>query len=163
TQNFVFAAKDGTSAYKANGRIPIYENSDDALLPLPGWDETYEWKDYIPFSKLPKVINPKKGFIATANNKDVSNDYPYHISNVCAQPYRYQRIAEVLENNDELTVEDMQDLQMDTTNLRANEFVPLFEETLSDVNLSAPEREALDRLTHWNFKDDVNLAEPLNF
>jgi|SRR5690625_1442850 len=163
TQNFVFAAKDGTIAYKANGRIPIYENSDDALLPLPGWDETYEWKDYIPFSKLPKVINPKKGFIATANNKVVSNDYPYHISNVWAQPYRYERIAEVLENNDDLTVEDMQDLQMDTTNLRAKEFVPLFEETLSDVNLSAPEREALDRLTHWNFKDDVNLAEPLIF
>ncbi|MFA8437718.1 penicillin acylase family protein [Pueribacillus sp. YX66] len=55
TQNFVFASKDGKIAYKANGRIPIYENRDDALLLLPGWEEKYEWKNFIPLSEFPIV------------------------------------------------------------------------------------------------------------
>lgn len=163
TQNFVFAAKDGTIAYKANGRIPIYENPDDALLPLPGWEAKYEWKDFIPFSELPKVVNPDKGFIATANNKVAGDDYPYHISNVWAQPYRYERIAEVLESRDDFTVEDMQALQMDTMNLRAREFVPVFADALTDAKLSVAEMQALEELSNWDFKDDANVSQPLIF
>src|SRR5699024_8020058 len=147
----------------ANGNIPIYENATDALLPLPGWDKKYELKEYIPFDELPKVINPDKGYIATANNKIVPDDYPYHISNVWAQPYRYDRIAEVLEENDELTLDDMKDLQMDTVNLRAKEFIPLFNQTMDKKALSESAQTALDSLTKWNFDDDVTLPEPLIF
>lgn len=162
-QNFVFAAKDGTIAYKANGNIPIYEDGDDALLPLPGWNKKYVWKDYIPFDKLPRVVNPEKGFIASANNKVVGDDYPYHISNMWAQPYRYERIVEVLEESDELTATDMKDLQMDTMNLQAREFVPLFLAQLENTQLNESEKEALALLEKWNFDDDVEAVEPLIF
>lgn len=162
-QNFVFAAKDGTIAYKANGNIPIYENSDDALLPLPGWLEEHEWAGYIPFDELPRVVNPEKEFIATANNKVVGDDYPYHISNVWAQPYRYERIAEELESGDNFTVEHMKDLQMDTMNLRAREFVPLFLDTVQNATLSKEEQEAIELLEQWDYDDHVNEAQPLIF
>jgi len=162
-QNFVFASVDGTIAYKANGKIPIYDNSEDALLPLPGWDSTYVLNDYIPFDELPTVVNPEKGFIATANNKVVGDNYPYHISNVWAQPYRYERIAEVLESNDSLSVEDMMDLQMDQTNLQAREFVPIFLEVLEQSNLSQTESVAVSLLEDWNYVDEVNIAQPLIF
>ncbi|WP_106496555.1 penicillin acylase family protein [Lentibacillus sp. Marseille-P4043] len=162
-QNFVFAAKDGTIAYKANGNIPIYENGDDALLPLSGWEEENIWQGYIPFDELPTVVNPDKGFIATANNKVVGEQYPYHISNVWAQPYRYERIAEVLAANDNLTVDDMQDLQMDQTNLQAREFVPMFMKVLEGADISDTESEALTLLEEWDYKDDVRYAQPLIF
>lgn len=162
-QNFVFAASDGTIAYKANGKIPIYANGKDALLPLPGWDEQYQWKDFIPFDELPKLVDPKKGFIATANNKIAGKEYPYHISNVWAQPYRYERIFEVLQPNDQLTIQDMKNLQMDTVNLRAREFVPLFIETLKDEPLSDTASNALQLLEKWNYNDDANLSQPLLF
>ncbi|SHG74826.1 penicillin acylase family protein [Ornithinibacillus halophilus] len=162
-QNFVFASKDGIIAYKANGRIPIYENGEDALLPLPGWEAEYEWKDYIPYDELPRVVNPEKGYIATANNKVVGDDYPYHISNVWAQPYRYERIAEMIEASDSLTVEDMMDIQMDQTNLQAREFVPLFLEQLQDKSLTENETTALSLLDDWNFVDDVDATQPLIF
>src|SRR5699024_12269089 len=68
-QNLVYAVDDGTIAYKANGKIPIYEDGKDALLPLPGREAETEWQDFIPFDELPRVVNPDKGFIATANNK----------------------------------------------------------------------------------------------
>ncbi|MFD2044833.1 penicillin acylase family protein [Ornithinibacillus salinisoli] len=162
-QNFVFAANDGTIAYKANGRIPIYTDGDDALLPLPGWNAEHEWQGFIPYDELPTLVNPEKGYIATANNKVVGDDYPYHISNVWAQPYRYERIAEVLEAGEDLTVQDMQALQMDITNLQAREFVPIFIENLKGVKLNEDGEIALSLLEKWDYTDDVNYPEPLIF
>ena len=162
-QNFVFAGKDGTIAYKANGNIPIYENAEDALLPMRGWDRDDELTEYIPFDKLPFVINPVKGYIATANNKVVGDDYPYHISHVWAQPYRYERIAEVIEERDELTIEMMQELQMDEVNLQAREFAGAFSELISKEALTENEKIALDLLEDWGHEDASDLAEPLIF
>ncbi|SFE22307.1 penicillin amidase [Lentibacillus persicus] len=162
-QNFVFAGKDGTIAYKANGNIPIYNNGEDALLPLEGWNKENEWRGYIPFAELPTVINPDKGFIATANNKIATDNYPYHISNVWAQPYRYERISEVLSKGEDLTVEDMKALQMDQTNLQAREFVPVFLDTLENANLSEEQHDALKLLSDWDYTDVKDAPQPLIF
>ncbi|GAA0453242.1 penicillin acylase family protein [Alkalibacillus silvisoli] len=162
-QNFVFAGSDGTIAYKANGRVPIYDHPDDALLPMPGWDSEFALDEYIPYEELPKVVNPDKGFIATANNRVISDVYPYHISNIWAQPYRYTRIHEFLEERDDLTAEDMKDLQMDAKNLQAREFVPIFVDLLEGLELSELEVEALDILKDWNYYDHRELAAPLVF
>src|SRR5699024_273599 len=110
-QNFVFMDDEGTIAYKANGNIPIYENETDSLLPLSGVDNDYELTAYIPFDELPKVVNPDNAYIPTANNHITPEDYHYHISNMLAQPYRYDRISEVLEASDNLTLEDVTELQ----------------------------------------------------
>ncbi|GIO22222.1 beta-lactam antibiotic acylase [Oceanobacillus sp. J11TS1] len=162
-QNFVFASTDGTIAFKANGKIPIYEDGKDALLPLNGWEAENEWQEFIPFDELPTVVNPGKGFIATANNKIAPDSYPYHISNVWAMPYRYDRIEEVLESGDDFTIEDMQDLQMDVTDLRAREFVPVFQEALANVELTEQEQEALQLLADWDFVADKDSPQPLLF
>jgi penicillin G amidase len=162
TQNFVFASADGTIAYKANGKIPIRKKG-DGLLPVPGWDPDYEWEGFIPFEELPKVINPESGFLATANNKVVSDDYPYHISHHWAQPYRFMRISEYLEGEKDLTLSDMKDLQMDQMNLHAREMVPILIEDLENESLTAKEKEAVELLKSWNYKDDKKLAAPLVF
>ncbi|MGM0839147.1 MAG: penicillin acylase family protein [Bacillota bacterium] len=162
TQNFVFASEDGTIAYKANGKIPIRKKG-NGLLPVPGWDPEYEWEGFIPFEELPKVINPQSGFIATANNKVVSDEYPYHISHHWAQPYRYMRISEYLESENDLTLSDMKDLQMDQMNLHAREMVPILIEDMESGSLTAKEREAVELLKSWNYKDDKNFAAPLVF
>ncbi|MFI8686146.1 penicillin acylase family protein [Rossellomorea sp. NPDC077527] len=162
TQNFVFASKDGTIAYKANGKIPIRKKG-DGLLPVPGWDPDYEWQGYIPFDELPKVINPEAGFVATANNKVVTDDYPYHISHHWAQPYRYMRISEYLKEKDTLTLSDMEKLQMDQTNLHAREFVPIMTVDLEKASLTAEQRNALEILHSWNYVDDKDSAAPLIF
>ncbi|MFC7784263.1 penicillin acylase family protein [Rossellomorea sp. GCM10028870] len=162
TQNFVFASEDGTIAYKANGKIPIRKKG-DGLLPVPGWDPDYEWEGFIPFEELPKVINPESGFIATANNKVVSEEYPYHISHHWAQPYRYMRISEYLEAKKDIALSDMKDLQMDQMNLHAREMVPILIEDMESGSLTAKEKEAVELLKSWNNKDDKKLAAPLVF
>ncbi|CAN7417849.1 penicillin acylase family protein [Rossellomorea sp. LjRoot5] len=162
TQNFVFASKDGTIAYKANGKIPIRKRG-DGLLPVPGWDPDYDWQGFIHFDELPKVINPESGFVATANNKVVDDDYPYHISHHWAQPYRYMRISEYLEGKSELTISDMKALQMDQKNLHAREFVPILTEDLETGSLTDEQKKAIEILKSWNYLDDKNLAAPLIF
>lgn len=109
------------------------------------------------------MVNPEKGYIATANNKIAPENYPYHISHIWAQPYRYMRIEEVLSEKSDLTVEDMQTLQMDQMNLQAKEFVPLYLDALKGIHLSLSEQEVLKVLSSWNFRDDQNLAAPLIF
>jgi penicillin amidase len=160
-QNFVFASNDGTIAYKANGKIPIRKKG-DGLLPVPGWTDEYEWTGYIPFNELPKTVNPKEGFISTANNKVISDDYPYHISHNWAQPYRQMRIQEVLKANDQITAKDMRDLQMDKMNLQAKEFVPIFLNEIKGIK-DKTEKEAIQQLKEWNFVDNEELAAPLIF
>lgn len=159
-QNFVFASTDGTIGYRANGLIPIRKNG-DSLLPVPGWVDDYEWQGYIPWDELPTILNPKEGYIATANNKVVDDEYPYHISNTWAQPYRAERIKEVLKSDSEITVNDFMKLQTDYANLRAREFLPLL---LPIIKVKTEEeKEALKLLSEWNKVDDATLAAPLVF
>ena len=160
-QNFVFASPDGTIAYKANGKIPIRKKG-DSLLPVPGWTDEYEWEGFIPFDELPRIVNPEEGFIATANNKVISDDYPYHISNQWAQPYRQMRIQQALRSKDNWTAEGMKDLQMDQKNLQAEEFVPLF---IGKVAKQANDetKSAIEILKKWDYIDDAEEAAPLIF
>ena len=165
-QNFVFASKDGTIAYRANGLIPIRKKGDSSM-PVPGWTDEYEWKGYIPWEELPTVVNPSSGFIATANNKVVGDSYPYHISNVWAQPFREKRIQEVLSSKDKMTPEDMMALQFDSKDLRAEEFLPALlpkiENGTDEKKLRPIDRDAIQLLKQWNREDQKDMGAPLVF
>jgi penicillin amidase len=161
-QNFVFASPDGTIAYRANGLIPIRKKGDSSS-PVPGWTDDYEWQGYIPWEELPTSVNPPSGFIATANNKVVSDSYPYHLSNVWAQPYREARIQEQLASKPKLTMDDMKKLQFDPHDLQAQEFVPLLLQQAQLGKLRDIDRKALDLLQGWNYVDDMKVGAPLVF
>ncbi len=159
-QNFVFASTDGTIAYRANGWIPIRQKG-EGLLPVPGWKKEYEWKGYIPWEELPAVVNPDSGWIATANNKITGEDYPYHITHTWAEPYRSARIKEVLQQKKNFTVADMEKLQTDTKNLRAQWLTPLLLQQAKGETWTAEESAALQLLRKWNFHDDPKQGAPL--
>lgn len=163
-QNFVFASKDGTIAYRANGLIPIRKEG-DASVPVPGWTNDYEWQGFIPWDELPTVVNPKEGFIATANNKVIDDSYPYHITNMWAQPYREARIREVLKSKQILSIEDMKNLQSDQKSLQAEEFVPILLKQLEEkkANLRPVDIEAMNLLKAWDYVDRIELGAPLVF
>lgn len=161
-QNFVFASTDGTIAYKANGRIPIRKKG-NGELPVPGDSAEYGWEDYVPYDELPRVVNPKEGFIATANNEVVGEEYPYHLTRFWAQPYRYERIAEALEVNDELTAEDMMALQLDWENLYAREFLASLVQAIETEDSTNKYQDVLTLLKEWDQIDDPEQAAPLVF
>lgn len=161
-QNFVFADKEGTIAYKANGRIPIRKQG-EGQLPVPGDSSEYGWESYIPYDELPRVVNPEAGFIATANNEVIGKEYPYHITKFWAQPYRYERIAEVLEVGDQFTAEDMIVLQMDVKNLYAGAFLDDLISSIRMKDTAGKYDEALEVLESWDQFDYADEAAPLIF
>ena len=77
-QNVVYADIDGNIGYTFAGKVPIRAKN-RGRLPVPGWTDEYEWTGYIPFECLPHIENPAQGFIVTANNRIVSEDYPVQL------------------------------------------------------------------------------------
>lgn len=120
SQNFVYADVDGNIGYQMPGQIPIRADG-DGLVPVPGWTGGYEWEGTIPFEKLPSRFNPEEGFIVTANHAVVDADYPYFISSEWDFGYRAQRITDLLQAAETLSVEDMGRIQMDSYSYSAGE------------------------------------------
>ena len=61
----------------------------------PGWDPAYEWdSSYVPFDALPNVLDPKDGYVVTANQAVVSPRYPYYLGDSFDYGYRAQRIRD---------------------------------------------------------------------
>ena len=97
TQNTVYADTDGNIGYSFPGKIPIRAKG-DGRVPVPGWSGEYEWIGYIPFEELPHLYNPPQGYIVTANNRVVGEDYPYFLGYDCVSGNRARRITELIEN-----------------------------------------------------------------
>ncbi|MFC4626136.1 penicillin acylase family protein [Daeguia caeni] len=71
--NHIYADISNTIAWKPSGASPIRPNW-DGLLPVPG-DGRYEWEGYLAPDQAPFEVNPKRGFIATANAMNIPNDW----------------------------------------------------------------------------------------
>ena len=93
--NFVIADVHGNIGYLSRGRIPVRSVA-NAWLPVPGWTGEHEWQGDIPFEELPVSVNPEQGYIVTANNKPVGDDYPYYISVDFTPGFRAQRVTDAL-------------------------------------------------------------------
>lgn len=66
--NTVYADADGHIAFVYNAKIPDRRPGLDYHgLWLPGDDPAYLWNGYLPFSAVPKLVDPPAGFIISAN------------------------------------------------------------------------------------------------
>jgi len=149
-QNWVYADDQGNIGYWAAVGIPIRDGFSGAL-PVPGWDGKHEWKGYVPTGQQPHLKNPERGWIATANNKHVGDDYPYPISHYYAMPDRFVRIAEMITAKQKLDRRDFAIMQGDFYVVLAAEWVPMMLEALSGKPFSEKEEKAIAALKNWNF------------
>jgi penicillin amidase len=110
TQNVVYSDDQGHIAYHAVGRVPLRPAG---LQGVPIQDAGHEWQGYIPFDGLPNSLDPPSGFLATANSRVTSENYPSPLTQEWADPYRIERIYKTLEGRDQLKPVDMLALQTD--------------------------------------------------
>ena len=154
--NLLMADVDGNIGYLARGEIPIRPKA-NALLPVPGWTGTYEWEDNIPFDELPSSFNPDSGFIATANNRPVEQDYPYYISMDYAPGYRAERIIANLSTMTNASAGDMAKIHADHLSIPAKDYIAY----LAHVNpLDDDSKIAKELLNKWNYQMDKDQIEP---
>lgn len=154
-QNFVYADTAGNVGYQATGLVPIRENGDGSV-PVPGWTGEYEWAGFIPFDEMPRMLNPERGYIVTANNKVVADSYPYFISNEWAPAYRAQRIEQLLTAKDTLSPEDFRDIQADVYSLPAERLMPYLTEVISPAG--DDQVQAMQTLRSWDMREQTDSA-----
>jgi len=126
-QNVVYADVDGNIGFQVAGRTPLRapENAISGMMPVPGWQAEYDWQGWIPFDELPRAFNPKAGFIATANNRIVGDDYPYYLTFEWQPPYRIRRILDLLGERETHSIESFKAMQADVRSEMVRDFLPL--------------------------------------
>ena len=154
--NFLFADVQGDIGYLNRGQVPIRSMA-NAWLPVPGWTGEHEWQGNIPFKDLARMRNPDTGYIATANNRIVGNDYLYYIALEFAPEYRARRVTEHLKDMTQGTVEDMVAVHADKVSIPAR----AYEALLSSIEpLDEPSAAARQRLAGWDGTMDRDLVAP---
>ena len=123
-ENMIWADKKGNIGWQAVGIIPIRKNF-SGLVPVPG-DGRFEWEGFLPIKERPHLLNPAKGFFATANQNVTPPNYTHWdaVGYTWADPYRGDRVNEVLQANKHITIQEMQSLQTDYFSIPARSLVP---------------------------------------
>lgn len=141
SENMVWADIEKNIGWQAVGITPIRSDW-HGLLPVAG-DGRFEWQYYLPIKELPHRMNPSQGFIATANQYNLPEDYPHPIGFLWTDPYRYNRILEVLSSARKFTPTDMMELQHDVLSLPARTLIPLLKGLASNAEKAEKARRLL--------------------
>ena len=154
--NFVFADVDGNYGYFCRGRIPIRSRV-NGWLPVPGWTGEHEWHGDIPFGELPRSINPPEGYIATANNRPVGEDYPHYIAVDFTPEFRVRGVTKGLQPLTSPAAPDMAKVHAYRVSQPALAYLAVLPGVEPGNALAAIARE---RLLAWDGSMDANLVQP---
>ncbi len=154
-ENMIWADKKGNIGWQAVGIAPI-RNNFSGMVPVPG-DGRYEWDGYLPIVQKPNALNPANGFIATANQSVTPDNYEHWnaIGFSWADPYRGDRVNEVLASGTNMTMEVMKNLQVDYLSIPARTLVPL----LAVLPIGGKTKEARDKLIQWDYRLEASSVE----
>jgi penicillin G amidase len=145
--NMVWADRRGDIGWQVVGIFPSRNNS-SGLVPIPG-DGRYDWTGFVPIEKRAHIRNPQNGYFATANQHVTPIDYVKSntIGYTWSDPFRGERINEVLDTDKKLSMEDMKSLQSDYFSVPARTLVPM----LAEISVEGLSKAAKDQLSAWDF------------
>ncbi|OZI74798.1 penicillin acylase family protein [Bordetella genomosp. 12] len=126
-------------------------------LPVPGWTGQHEWKGFIPWARMPRVVDPADGMIVTANNRISPEDAGDYLCTDCHPSTRACRIADLLRPMTAACVDDMQTLLGDVSSARAREIAA----RIAAVSVEEGAAKALQAmLSGWNGQMVLDAVEP---
>ncbi|MCL4252584.1 MAG: penicillin acylase family protein, partial [Anaerolineae bacterium] len=164
SQNVIFADRNNNIGYQIPGKIPVRVNGHSGLLPVPGWTSEYEWLGYYPFDSLPRVYNPERGYIVTANQAVVpmayydqvaqeladvfGEDANYLISYHWDYGYRGRRINEMIETLAPHSIETFTTIHGDNFDGNAAEIIPI----IAEIPFPDDMVDMRDWLLEWDYQ-----------
>ena len=87
SQNFVFASTEGDIALWIQGKFPNKWEGQGKFL-MDGSLPENDWQSYIPQAFNAHTKNPARGFVSSANQHPVDENYPYYVFNDGYETYR---------------------------------------------------------------------------
>ena len=161
-ENMIWADKDGNIGWQAVGIAPI-RNTHSGLVPVMG-DGRYEWVEYLPIIEKPNIFNPKEDFFATANQNvtPISYDKWNAIGFSWSDPYRGDRVDNILSSKNKLSIQDMIDLQVDYFSYPSVYLIDLLNEVTDKENkFFSQYNRFIDLLNNWDNKLLKNSVEAM--
>jgi len=122
--NWVFADCEGNIAYQLSGLVPKQAANTSGLLPYLGWDESQDWDGVVDPHLYPRAFNPECGFLVTAN-QDLNHTGQIAPMKLPMSSYRADRVRDLLQEKEALTVEDMKQIHYDCYALQAEVFTAI--------------------------------------
>ncbi len=156
-QNMAYADDKGNIAFRVIGSLPLRTKGTGNLIG-DGERTPRNWNGNIPDEKYPLLKNPPRGFIATANNKNVK-DYPYELNGTYAPSYRYENIARLLRGRWDVDIDYMKRVQTDTYTILAPKIVDIIKEQVKIDKEEATLKKAYEMVLAWNGENRVDSPE----
>lgn len=145
TWNFLGADADGHIAYQCVGQIPWRGRWERGFRDANDADD--DWRGFVPFEGIPHWVDPERGWIASANNAVVGNDYAHPLFGTWGGDHRARRLRDLLTALEKFSLNDFQTLQMDVHSVRAQELAPLL------LNFLSPDANGvIKHLREWDFR-----------
>ncbi|MBX9791185.1 MAG: penicillin acylase family protein [Pirellulales bacterium] len=159
--NMVLADVEGRIAMHPCGELPV-RLPGAGRVPLDGASGDDDWTAMIPRDELPLAISPPEHFVASANNRPAPLGYPHYLGFMWDPSYRKRRIDDLLAAIQDLTVESMQAIQLDSYDKAAENFLPALLAALpkssgNDLLLTR----AAEELRGWDYVADVDAIAPV--
>ena len=160
TGNCIFGDDEGNIAYWSLGALPVRSQ-------LTGFDGGHAqdgstrkgmWRGMVPYDLLPHCVNPKRGYLVSANHRSIQSFYKISFGNMTGNSGDTdrglrikERILAQLDKNEKFTPEDVLAIQDDSVNVWKREIVRLgFKAVREDPSrVSANTKQALRYLSHW--------------
>ncbi|MGU3577032.1 penicillin acylase family protein [Brucellaceae bacterium C25G] len=156
--NHVYADTKGTIAWLPYGFSPVRPNW-DGLTPVSG-NGDYEWQGFVAQKDMPSIINPVCGFVASANEMNLPEEWIKDHKPVgyeWLEKSRACRIKQVLESSVSHSVEDSCRLQTDTYSWPAMRLQKLLQD---DFFASNPDMsDVVTRFLNWNCELHIASSE----
>jgi penicillin amidase len=151
--NIIYGDADGNIGYYLSGHIPIRQKG-NGLVPVPGWTGEYDWIGFVPPSERPYTLNPKSGYIVSANHKIVSDDYKYFMGKIWNNGYRGRRIEDIIKEfknkGMKMGVKENERIHLDVISIPGIEFSRKLLSYISKERMSHLENVTLSILRDWD-------------
>ncbi len=139
-RHFVYADRTGHIGLQATGVLPVRPDFKPGGFPASGWDPAEDWEPgRIPRNQLVSVLDPPDGLVVAG-----ATGWP---------SYSGRRVQQLLSDRDDLTTEDMADVQGDSRHGFAARLVPV----LLDIDLEGGYLRSAQRLLRgWDFQQPAD-------
>ena len=154
--NFVYADKEDNILFVHNMKSPKRSNDYDWKNILPGDASNLIWNDYYSYDEIPKILNPKSGYIYSTNQSPFfvteiddnlnEEDFPVTMGFQSRITNRAHRAFELLDNDKNISWEKLDEYKHD-----------------NKYSFNSRQYKFLQKIFEFDFKDDVRLETAQKF
>ncbi len=159
-QNFLIADNSGRIGLIHKGFYPK-RKIDQGRYVMEGKNPENNWHEFYTYDQIPQAVNPRQGFLFSANQAPVDENYPYYLGTEWDAPYRAKRIGELLRSKDKWAPLDFVRMHNDDYSVFARDVLPALLAAVSEGELDAHEKAIYRVLKNWRYRYHSDSLMPI--